>query len=430
MKKIVSMLAIAALTLGAVSAADFSVEYATKGSVYTEKSTMKKGATKSVVDSKAFLDQKEGYDKGSASDLVLSSSGSAGGVLLDIDVDARNKSIKFDQVYGWMNFGSIQLTTGKWCGRYVNRVKEDAGKWANDDFEKFKPGIVIGADGKGAKDVNAYDVDNLTAVKGDNQIATALAFTSRPDDATYFMAKGLLVTNNDTWGGIGKWDSDKVYADDEYDLVFDSGFAGEIAFRKENVIDINVLAKSMVRNKLVVAAFVRPLMLNPVNLLVGVTYAGDLTDNGDAVDANAYAWGLDVRARIPLTETVALTTMNNLSNSVEEKAKHGKDNYTMSMWNMVSVACKVSDALKVQLTGESYIANFMKVANDDAVSRSKLGGAELSVLAGVVYSFNPNASFSAGIKYTRDNVFAASEWTDANDTKSELSIPFVFNVAL
>lgn len=429
MKKIVSMLAIAALTLGAVSAADFSVEYATKGSVYTEKSKTAAGATKSTVESKAFLDQ-SGYDGDSASDLVLSSSGTAGGVLLDIDVDARNKSITFDQVYGWMNFGSIQLTTGKWCGRYVNRVKEDAGKWASSDFEKFKPGIVTGDDGKGAKDYNASDVGNLTAVKGTNQIATALAFTSRPDDSTYFMAKGLLVTNNDTWGGIGKWDSDLKYQDDEYDLVLDSGFAGEIAFRKEGLIDINVLAKSMVRNELVVAAFVRPLMLNPVNLLVGVTYAGDLTDNGDAVDANKYAWGLDVRARIPLTETIALTTMNNLSNSVEQKAKNGKDNYTMSMWNMVSVAYKVSDALKVQVTGESYMSQFMKVENDDAVSRSKLGGADLSVLAGVVYSFNPNASFSAGIKYEKTGMFASSDWTDANDTTATFSIPFVFDVAL
>ena len=427
MKKIVSMLAIAALTLGAVSAADFSVEYATKGSVYTEKSNLPKGATKSTVESKAFLDQK-GYDGDSASDLVLSSSGTAGGVLLDIDVDARDKTVKFDQVYGWMNFGSIQLTTGKWCGRYVNRVKEDAGKWASSDFEKFKPGIIVGADGKGLKDNNAYDVDNLTAVKGTNQIATALTFTSRPDDATYFMAKGLIVTNN--WGGIGKWDSDKVYADGEYDIEFESGFAGEIAFRKENVIDINVLAKSMVRNELVVGAFVRPLMLNPVNLLVGVTYLADLTDNGDNVDANAYAYGIDVRARIPLSDSLALTTMNNLSNSVDQKAKNGKDNYTMSMWNMVSVAYKVSDALKVQVTGESYMANFMKVVKDKAVSRKELGGADVSVLAGVVYNFNPNASFSAGIKYEKTGVFAASDWTDANDRTATFSIPFVFDVAL
>ena len=178
MKKIVSMLAIAALTLGAVSAADFSVEYVTKGSIYTEKSTTPQGSTKSTVNSKAFLDQ-DGYDGDSASDLIMSASGDAGGVLLDIDVDARDKTIKFDQVYGWMNFGPIQLTTGKWSGRYVNRVKEDAGNWASSDFEKFKPGIVIGTDGTGAKARNAYDVDNLTAVKGTNQISTALAYTNR-----------------------------------------------------------------------------------------------------------------------------------------------------------------------------------------------------------------------------------------------------------
>ena len=428
MKKIVSMLAIAALTLGAVSAADFSVEYVTKGSIYTEKSTTPAGSTKSTVDSKAFLDQ-DGYDGDSASDLVMSASGDAGGVLLDIDVDARDKTIKFDQVYGWMNFGPIQLTTGKWSGRYVNRVREDAGSWANDDFEQFKPGIVTGDDGEGAKDVNAYDVDNLTAVKGKNQIATALAYTSRPNDSTYFMAKGLIVTNN--WGSAGQFDSDKNYSDGNRDFIFESGFAGEVAFRQEGLIDINVLAKSMVRNELVVAAFVRPLMLNPVNLMVGVTYAGDLKDNGDAVDTNAYAYGIDLRARIPLSDALALTTMNNVSNVVDQKVKNGKDNSTMSMWNMVSVAYKVSEALTVQVTGESYMSQFMKIEDDDAVGRDKLGGADhLSVLAGVVYKFNPNASFSAGVKYERTGVFASSDWTDAHETKAKFSIPFVFDVAL
>lgn len=427
MKKIVSMLAIAALTLGAVSAADFSVEYVTKGSIYTETSTTPAGSTKSTVNSKAFLDQ-DVYDDDSASDLVMSASGDAGGVLLDIDVDARDKTIKFDQVYGWMNFGPIQLTTGKWSGRYVNRVREDAGSWANDDFERFKPGIVTGDDGEGAKDVNAYDVDNLTAVKGKNQIATALAYTSRPNDSTYFMAKGLIVTNN--WGSAGQFDSDKNYSDGNRDFIFESGFAGEVAFRQEGLIDINVLAKSMVRNELVVAAFVRPLMLNPVNLMVGVTYAGDLKDNGDAVDTNAYAYGIDLRARIPLSDALALTTMNNVSNVVDQKVKNGKDNSTMSMWNMVSVAYKVSEALTVQVTGESYMSQFMKIEDDDAVGRDKLGGADLSVLAGVVYKFNPNASFSAGVRYERTGVFASSDWTDAHETEAKFSIPFVFDVAL
>ena len=122
--------------------------------------------------------------------------------------------------------------------------------------------------------------------------------------------------------------------------------------------------------------------------------------------------------------------MNNISNDVAQKAKGGKDNSTMSMWNMVSVAYKVSEALTVQVTGESYMSQFMKIKNDDAVGRDKLGGADLSVLAGVVYKFNPNASFSAGVKYERTGVFASSDWTDANDTTATFSIPFVFDVAL
>lgn len=427
MKKIVSMLAMAALTLGAVSAADISMEYATKGSIFTEKSTTAAGSTTSIVaaDGKAFLDQ-SGYGD-SASDFILSSSGTAGGVLLDVDVNARDKSIKFDQVYGWMNFGSIQLTTGKWEGRYVNRVKEDAGKWDSSDFEKFKPGIVLGDDGKSAQSENAYDVDNLTAVKGTNQISTALAFTSRPDDSTYFMVKGVIVTNN--WGGTGRWGSG-TYKDGEYDFNFESGFAGEIAFRKDDIIDINILAKSLVRDELVVAAFVRPLILNPVNLMVGFTCAGNLTDNGDDVERNGYKWGVDLRARIPLSDAIAITTMNNLSSDVADKQNHGKDSYQMSMWNMISVAYKVSDAMKVQLTGESYMSNFRTVVADTAASRNTLGGAKLSVLAGMVYNFNPDASFSAGIKYEKDGVFATSDWTNANATTATFSIPFVFSVAL
>ena len=427
MKKIVSMLTIAALTLGAASAADFSVEYATKGSIYTESSTKAAGASSSTTDSKAFLDQ-DGYDSDSASDLVVSASSDIGGVLLDIDVDARNKSVAFDQVYGWMNFGPIQLTTGEWCARYVNRVKNDANNWASADFEMFKPGIVAGSDGKGAATYNAYDVDNLTAVKNDQKISTALSYTLRPDDSTYFMIKGIAVTND--WGGTGRWDSDKKYADGEYDLNFKSGFAAETAFRKDGVIDVNVVAKSLVRDELVAAAFVRPLFLDPANILVGFTYVTDLSKKDDDVDSKAYAYGVDLRAYIPLTQALSLTTMNNFSDAVAQKAKNGKDNYVMSMWNMVSVAYKLSEGLTLQITGESYNDNFKKVVDGDAAKRSDLGGFDVSVLAGVVYNFNANASFSAGIKYETKDAFAAKEWCDANSTTSKFSIPFVFDVAL
>lgn len=427
MKKIVSMLAVAALALSAVSAADISVEYATKGTIYSEKATQAAGATQTTVDSKTFLDQK-GYDDDALSCITFSASSDIGGVCLDLDADARNLDLERDQIYGWMNFGNLQLTTGAWTGRYVNRVKADANNWANADFEKFKPGIVCGADGKGIK--AAYDVDNLTAIDTKQQLATALAYTVRPSDATYIMAKGVIVKNS--WGGTGRFDSDKKYAAGDYDIKFNSSFAGELAIRQDGVIDFNAVVKSQVRDQLIAAAFIRPLMMDKVNLLIGGTYAANLADREKG--KNAYAYGVDLRARIVLSDTVAVTTMNNFSSQVSEVADDEDPISIWSMWNMVSVAYKVSDAMTFQVTGESYMDTFRMTAPDGkstkAVGRTNLGGSDVSVLAGVVYKLNDNASFSGAVKYSYTDAFSTNDWDKANAHKAEVSVPFVFNVAL
>lgn len=421
MKKIVSMLAVAALTLTSVFAVDITAEYATKGTFYTEKSTKAAGATKSTVDSKTFLDQK-GYDDSAANCITFTASGDIGGVCLDVDADARDISLTRDQIYGWMNFGNIQLTTGAWTSRYVNRIKTDANNWADADFEKFKPGIVLGADGKDNK--AAYDVDNLTAIDTTQKLATALAYTLRPNDSTYFMIKGVAVQNK--WGGTGRFDSDKKYAAGDYDLMFNSSFAGEIAFRVDDVIDINFVAKSQVRDQLIAALFIRPMMVKGFDLLVGATYATTLEEKPETIDSRAYAYGVDLRARIALSDNLAITTMNNLSSSVEDKAKNMEAGYTMSLWNMLSIAYKASQALTIQVTGENYTADFRTVTGGaEAKANKRSSGSDFSVLGGVVYSLNENAKFSAGVKYECTNAF----YDDA-EQKSTFSIPFVFDVAL
>jgi len=428
MKKIVSMLAVAALALSSVFAADITAEYSTKGNIYGEKAAKAAGSKTSTVSTKEFLNQK-GYDDDAASCITFTASGDAGGVCLDLDADARNLNLTRDQIYGWMNFGNIQLTTGAWTSRYVNRVKEDANKWANSDYEMFKPGIVCGSDGKGLK--AAYDIDNLTTnATGAQTLATAIAYTLRPNEDTYLMVKGVAIEGN--WGGTGRFDSDKKYAAGDYDIMFRSTFAGELAFRQEGVIDVNAVVKSPARDSLIAAVFVRPLMLKDLNLLVGGTYACDLSEKPDTVDAKAYAYGIDLRARYAVSENLAITTMNNLSSKVAAKAK-GADHaaYEMSMWNMLSVAYKLSDALTLQVTGEKYAPLFAaKDAKGDAVDRRNLGASKASVLAGVVYKLNDNASFSGGIKYTTDAAFAHKDYKDTNEEKIEVSVPFVFSVAL
>ena len=93
MKKIVSVVAVAMLTLSAVFAADISIEYKTAGNVYSETKTTKDGKiTKST---KTVLDQ-TGYD-GASSCFVLSASSDVGGFLLDIDPDAAASTNELDQ---------------------------------------------------------------------------------------------------------------------------------------------------------------------------------------------------------------------------------------------------------------------------------------------------------------------------------------------
>ena len=118
--------------------------------------------------------------------------------------------------------------------------------------------------------------------------------------------------------------------------------------------------------------------------------------------------------------------MNNLSSSVEAKAKNADAGYTMSLWNMLSLAYKASPALTIQVTGENYTADFRTVTGGaEAKANKRSSGSDFSVLGGVVYSLNENAKFSAGVKYECTNAF----YDDA-EQKSAFSIPFVFDVAL
>lgn len=445
MKKIVSMLAVAALAFSSVFAAEVSIEYNTKGNLYSEKKTREatdeavntKGTSKSVFDQSGYADAQ--------SDLVISATTDFAGVVLDIDPNASNTSTKpvdmFDQYYAWMNFGNIQVTSGVWSSRYVNRVKADAGNWESKDFERYKPGVINGK--------YASDIDNVTkmgdgSTKDENSnykytqdLATAIAYTLRPDDSTYFMVKGFLVSNG-KWGGSLRvsGDDDYTYGDDEYDNYFYSSPAAEIAFRKDGIIDINAVVKSQKRDQLALGLFVRPLPTDTTNILFGFSYGTDLNDkdvNGvkhsDVYDRNYSEMAFDFRLRHAFSDTFALTTMNNLSFYQDAKVKDGSDIYAWRMWNMVSGAYKVSEQLLAQLTIENECG--IQSSNGSVTYKvGDLGGFDISVIPGVTYSFNENASLTAGVRFRWSNVGASDDYVDANGKKTEFSIPVVFDVAL
>lgn len=445
MKKIVSVLSVAALTLSAVFAADVSLKYNMKGSLYEETNKKVVAAGSETISQERSILNQSGYAD-AESDIVITAKNDFAGFVLDVQPNATGKTAfsasKLKEYYAWMNFGNLQLTTGKWKSRYTNLFDAEQGEWEDDDFMRYPLGVVGGK--------MAYDVDNLTAtvarktdaagnskyfkqVEATQKVSTALAYTVRPNDDTYFMIKGIAVDNK--WGGTGKWDSNRSYADGAYDIQFFSGFAAEAALHTAG-LDLNLVVKSMVRNEFSFAAFVAP-KLGDSSLLFGFTAGLDLTDDKDANDHNYHEFGIDFRAIFKLSDALTLTTMNNLSVMDEAKVKDQKwDENTFHLWDMVSLSYKASDKIKAQLTAEAecdLLRNEKNSAGDGTETKNvrDLGGFTLSVIPGFVYSFNENASLTAGFKFQFAEIGASTEFQDSDHTiTTKISIPVVFAVAL
>ena len=463
MKKIVSVLSVAALALSSMFAAEVTLSYKTKAALYKE-TNKKNVATDTGATQERSLFNQKGYDNGKAkSNVVVSAKTDFAGFVLDFEPEAQNGKTgtvmtkdNFYQYYGWLNFGPLQITSGKWESRYGYELDDDQKAWADNDFNRYHLGIINGDYG--------HDVDNLTAtteatatdkafngirakVEATQQLATAVAFTSHPNDGTYIMLKGVLVDSD--WGSSLRLDSDRTYGQDftkvdagSGDLAFHSGFAGEFAFHIDNSIDINVVAKSLKRDTLAIGGFVRPTFGN-TTLLAGFTVGLDLKelkdDKGAEIDSNKNEMGFDFRLRTKLSDKVTLTTMHNVSHFKPEYEKdHKVDTNYATMWNMVSLGYKASEKVLLQLTAQNECVLFKNVANDkndgsEMKGPRTNGGYNLSIMPAVVYSFNENASLSAGLKWDINNIAALDAWKSAQTTAittSEFSIPVVFKVSL
>ena len=456
MKKIVSVLSVAALSLSVVFAADVSLSYKTAGTIYSETNKKNYATDAAAGQTRTALDQ-SGY-KNAQTDIVISAQADWAGFVLDFDPNATTKDDMstswFDQYYGWLNFGPLQVTTGKWESRYSDELTDDKGNWERIDFNRYRLGVINGD--------YAHDVDNLTAVlkpseteKGaggrakqetEQKVSTAVAFTSRPNDGTYIMLKGVAVQND--WGSTLRLDSDRDYKDYKTDkggdLFFESGFAGEFAFHIDNSIDINVIAKSLKRDQLALGAFVRP-TFGDTKLLLGFTFGKDLSEYKNTEGDNLrtyYEMAADFRLRTKLSDNVTLTTMHNISafNPKENKKDQKYSEMYATMWNMVSFGYKASEQILLQLTCQNECVLFKNEKDPEDAEKTKTtgpmanGGYSISIIPGVTYSFNANASLTAGLKWEINHIGV----NDNNNVKTGLgtavsstfSVPVVFKVSL
>lgn len=463
MKKIVSVLSVAALTLSAVFAADVSLNYKMAAALYTEKNEKTYAGTPAketgATQTRTFLDL-NGYADKPTGDLAFTAKNDFAGFALTLNPKVRQAYTAFavDTYYGWLNFSNVQVTTGKWCSRYVNRLDMHSGNWEGNEFERYKPGVING--------LAAHDIDNLTAVnKGmknatptadyETRLATAVAYTLHKDEDSALMIKGVLVDND--WGSTLRTDTkddnkrayhNKSYSDvDGGDLGFFSGFAGEFAYKAAG-FDFNLALKSMYRDQLAFGAFFRTIGESS-SLLFGLSAGLDLQStkaNGEKVVDHRYReFAFDFRAHFDLSEELCLTTMNNLSVYNKEKAK-GQDYEEMDslLWNMVSLGYKASEKVFAQLTAETECKPFT-VHGNTAKDGTELdgpfskGGFKITVTPGVVYSFNENATLTTGVALEWTEIGASPAYQDNRTgttgasktiTTSTVKIPVVFKVAL
>lgn len=340
MKKIVAVAA-ATMLAGSAFAADISFSYT--GSNYFKSSG-------------GNLD----YDGDARTDCMsLTLSNDTAGVCLDFDTEAGE--LAEDQYYGWMNFGiptgNLEVTAGVWTSRYVNRVKTDAGDLDSEDFELYKPGVVNGSVGK--------DSDNLTG----NTISMVAAYTNSDSLPGTLLAKFGVVKstyNPDADAATTATESGDV---DDSDLVLSAGFVGELAYRQDGLVNINLAVKNLVKKNFALGLWISPLMVENLDLTVGGTVAFVdqwLTKyaSGTALPTAQWAsdsdvgnsgteWGVDLRARYQLTEALSFTTMHNISSGYNTY----DDNNTIQLWDMVNASFKYAENMTIGCTVNAVFDN-------------------------------------------------------------------------
>ena len=349
------------------------------------------------------------YVNGARTDcLSVTMSNAAGGAVVDFDIEGG--SLVKDEYYGWLNWGlplgQLQVTAGVWNGRYVNRIRADAGDLKAADFEKYKPGVIGGATGG--------DSDNLTL----GNIATVAAWTLTDILPGTLMAKFGLVKstyNPDATASTTSTGSGDVV---DGDASLAAGFVGEVAYQQNDLIRANFAVRNLVKNNFSFGAWVSPLMIDKLSLTVGGTIATVQNWNkADKLDGGM-EWGVDLRARYKITDALSVTTMNNISGAYDGARNEDGDKVSkkMTLWNMVNATYAIADNLTAGLTLNSVCAGF------DEDHKANCDGFDITV--------SPSLAIQATEKAAVTVAFRAA-WTDVNlsawDENLNVTVPVIFS---
>ena len=353
MKKILSTMLVGALIAG-IAFAEMSFDYKGTAILGNKTNTM------------TNIYRKDCLNLGFKNDIA--------GIVLDFDLtDGDNADapaatkLELDQFYGYLTFGlpvgNLQITSGKWDARWVNRIKGDGGELDGVFYEAFKPGVMNG--------MVAGDVDNLT---GNGNMSTVLAYTLNDVLPGSLMFKFGLVGLQGSPFKMDKTDNPfsaqtsklkdvtttTLYNEGKADGTdLNAGFVGQIALRLDDLFKLNVDFKTLKQNAYAFGVFLSPLMVEKLSATVG--FSMGIYNQGDKIaEAKRFdytEWGVDLRLRYAITEKVAVTTMHNISGyKLSPKAADSSD--SMAMWNMISASVKAGDNIRFLATVQNKNTNW------------------------------------------------------------------------
>ncbi len=387
MKKILSTMLVGALIAG-IAFAEVSFNYkgtaivgnASKflGDQTVTKGNKGKDSTTTDKAGKGAILRKDAFTLGAKNDFS--------GAEIEFDIVGDGNSAGYskfvlDHFYAYLTFGlpvgNLQITSGKWDARWVERVKVDGGELDARFYEAYKPGVMEGK--------IAADIDNLT---GSGNMSTVLAYTLNDVLPGSLMFKfGLVGLQNKPFG-----DGTTIYNEGKNDSTdIRAGFVGQIAYRMDDLFKFNVDFKTLKQNAYAFGIFLSPLMVEKLSATVG--FSMGLYRPGDKIaDTARYdrtEWGVDLRLRYAITEKVAITTMHNISGlKVTPNSKNTTDKEvdTMAMWNMISASLVAGDNIRFLATIANKNTDW-KASNPDANTFSITPACEISI--------NEKAKFTA-----------------------------------
>lgn len=318
MKKIMAAAAVASLLAGSAFA-ELSFSYTGKG-IFGDKT--------SVVDNVARNDC-----------FCLELANEIAGVHVDWDITAEGAkpALGLDEFYGWMTFGlpvgNLQITSGKWGARYIDRVTTDGGDLSGKYFNTFNPGNIISVT-SGTTTTKAYsaDADNLT----EGEMASVLAYTLSDVLPGALLAKFGIVQNDNYLTGVVADPETKIHC----------GFVGELAYRQEKAFNFDLAIKHLTANQTSVGVYFNALAVENLQTLVGFTYGYNTAD----IKELAY----DLRARYAITDKLALTGFFNFS---QIKVENVDDPFN-AMWTSLTVNYVAGENIRFLATLGNNVTNF------------------------------------------------------------------------